>query len=159
MRIVKNKHWRVYWWISTSDGSQIYSTWKGKQVETVIKRYHRRYIIHYHDYTVSLFSYAPLIKYRITRKRNMLFFSKTTSLKRIYICFSHWNFIVIRWETSEKMDLKGHYHQNTISHFNTCISNETQITLYFFQFWISEWPEIRADLFLAISKTGMCLLT
>ena len=28
-----------YWWI------WIYSTWKGKQAETVIKRYHRRHII------------------------------------------------------------------------------------------------------------------
>ena len=55
------------------------------------------------------------------------------------------------------MDLEGHYPQNTISH---CISsNETQITLHFFQGRISPMPEIRADLFLAISKTGMCLLT
>ena len=29
---------------------RIYSMWKGKQVETVIKRYHTRYILHYHDY-------------------------------------------------------------------------------------------------------------
>ena len=55
------------------------------------------------------------------------------------------------------MDLKGHYPQNAISH--CIISNETQITLYFFQCRISEMPEIRADLFFAISKTGMCLLT
>ena len=27
----------------------------GKPVETVIKRYHRRYIIHYHDYIGSFF--------------------------------------------------------------------------------------------------------
>ena len=55
------------------------------------------------------------------------------------------------------MDLKGHYPQNTISH---CInSNKTQITLHFFQGRISAMPEIRADLFLEISKTGMCLLT
>ena len=39
------------------------------------------------------------------------------------------------------------------------ISNETQITLHFFQGRISAMPEIRTDLFLAISKTGMCLLT
>ena len=50
-----------------------------------------------------------------------------------------------------------HYPQNTISH--CIISNETQITLHFFQGRISAMPEIRADLFLAISKTGMCLLT
>ena len=56
----------------------------------------------------------------------------------------------------KKMDLEGHYPQNTISH--CIISNETQITLYFFQGRISAMPEIRADLFLAISKTGMCLL-
>ena len=31
--------------------------------------------------------------------------------------------------------------------------------LHFFQGRISAMPEIRADLFLAISKTGMCLLT
>ena len=55
------------------------------------------------------------------------------------------------------MDLEGHYPQNTISH--CIISNETQITLHFFQGRIFAMPEIRADLFLAISKTGMCLLT
>ena len=54
-----------------------------------------------------------------------------------------------------KMDPEGHCPQNTISH--CIISNETQITLHFFQGRIM--PEIRADLFLAISKTGMCLLT
>ena len=55
------------------------------------------------------------------------------------------------------MDLEGHYPQNTISH--CIISNETQITLHFFQDRISAMLEIRADLFLAISKTGICLLT
>ena len=50
-----------------------------------------------------------------------------------------------------------HYPQNTISH--CIISNETQITLHFFQGRISAMPEIRADLILTISKTGMCLLT
>ena len=64
---------------------------------------------------------------------------------------------MIRFETNEKMDLEGHYPQNTISH--CIISNETQITLHFFQGQISAVPEIRIDLFLAISKTGMCLLT
>ena len=50
-----------------------------------------------------------------------------------------------------------HYPQNTTSH---CIlSNETQITLHFFQGRISAMPEIRVDLLLEISKTGMCLLT
>ena len=55
------------------------------------------------------------------------------------------------------MDLEGHYPQNIISH--CIISNETQITLHFFQGRISAMPEIRANLFLAISKTGKCLLT
>ena len=55
------------------------------------------------------------------------------------------------------MDLLVHYPQNAISH--CIISNETQITLHFFQGRISVMPEIRANLFLAISKTGMCLLT
>ena len=55
------------------------------------------------------------------------------------------------------MDLEGLYLQNTISH--CIISNEAQITLHFFQSRISAMPEIRTDLFLAISKTGMCLLT
>ena len=64
---------------------------------------------------------------------------------------------MIRSETNEKMDLEGHYPQNIISH--CIISNETQITLHFFQGRISALPEIRADLFLAISKTKMCLLT
>ena len=51
-----------------------------------------------------------------------------------------------------KRILKGTTLQNTISH---CInSNETQNTLHFFQSRISI-----ADLILAISKTGMCLLT
>ena len=59
--------------------------------------------------------------------------------------------------TNEKMDLKGNRPQNTISH--CIILNETQITLHFFQDRISAMPEIRANLFLAISKTGMCLLT
>ena len=58
---------------------------------------------------------------------------------------------------NEKIDLGGHYPQNTISH--CIISNETSIPLHFFQGPISAMPEIRADLFLAISKTGMCLLT
>ena len=64
---------------------------------------------------------------------------------------------MIKSETNEKMDLEGHYIQNTISH--CIIWNETQITMYFFQGRISDMPEIRADLFLVISKTGMCLLT
>ena len=60
---------------------------------------------------------------------------------------------MIKSETNEKMDLEGHYPQNTISH--CIIWNET----HFFQGRISDMPEIRADLFLVISKTGMCLLT
>ena len=63
---------------------------------------------------------------------------------------------MIRLETNEKMDLEGHYPQNAISH--CIISNETQFTLHFIQGRISAMPEIRADLFLAISKTGMCVL-
>ena len=55
------------------------------------------------------------------------------------------------------MDREGHYPQNTFSH--CIISNETQITLHFFQDRISAMPDKEADLFLAISKTGMCLLT
>ena len=55
------------------------------------------------------------------------------------------------------MDLEGNYPQNTISH--CIISNETQITMHFFRGRISAMPEIRADLLLAVSKTGMCLLT
>ena len=55
------------------------------------------------------------------------------------------------------MDLEGHYPQNTISH--CIVLNETQITLHFFQGRISAMSLIRADLFLAISTTGMCLVT
>ena len=51
------------------------------------------------------------------------------------------------------MDFKVHYPQNTISH--CIISNETQITLHFFQGQISAMPDIRARLFLTIAKTGM----
>ena len=64
---------------------------------------------------------------------------------------------MIRSQTNAKIDLHVHYPQNTISH--CIISNETQITLDFFQSRIFAMPEIRSDLFLAISKTGMCLLT
>ena len=55
------------------------------------------------------------------------------------------------------MDLEGHCPQNTISH--CIISDESQIILHFFQGKISTMPEIRADLFLAMSKAGMFLLT
>ena len=55
------------------------------------------------------------------------------------------------------MDLEEHYPQKTISHY--IISNETQITLHLFLGRISAMPEKRTDLFLAISKVGMCMLT
>ena len=42
------------------------------------------------------------------------------------------------------MDIEGHYPQNTISH--CIISNETWITLHFFQGRITAMPEIGADL-------------
>ena len=64
---------------------------------------------------------------------------------------------MIRSETNEEMDLEGYYPQNTISHY--IISIKTKITLHFFQGRISAIPEIRTELLLAISKTGMCLLT
>ena len=64
---------------------------------------------------------------------------------------------MIRSETNEKVDLEGHYPQNIISH--CIISNETHTALHFFQGRISAMPEIRTDLFLAISKTEMCLIT
>ena len=95
------------------------------------------------------------LRYFLRRSRS--YDSETTSVKRIYICITHCNSIVIRSETNEKTDFEGHYPQNTISH--CIISNETQFTLHFFQGRISAMPEIRADLVLAISKTGMCLLT
>ena len=69
-----------------------------------------------------------------------MFYSESTSDKRIYICIDHWNFIVIKSETNEKIDLEGHYPQNTVSHCN--ISNETQITLHFIHGQISALPEI-----------------
>ena len=62
---------------------------------------------------------------------------------------------MIRLERNEKMDLEKHYPQNTIS--QCIISNETQITVHFFEGRIAVMPEIRTDLFLAISKTGMCM--
>ena len=64
---------------------------------------------------------------------------------------------MIRSETNEEMDLEGHYPQNTISH--CIISNETQFTLHFYQGRKSAKPEIKTDLFLAIPKAGICLLT
>ena len=107
--------------------------------------------------TMSHFSYAPLIKCKITQKSNMIFLFRDYQRKAHLYLHYHCDFIVIRSETNEKMDLEGHYPQNTISH--CIISNETQFTLHLFQVHISAMPEIRADLFLAISKTGMCLLT
>ena len=50
-----------------------------------------------------------------------------------------------------KMDPEGHYPQNTISH--CIISNETQITMHFFQGRISAISDMTAGLFLAIPKT------
>ena len=64
---------------------------------------------------------------------------------------------MIRSEMNVKMDPEGHYPQNTILH--CIISNESQITRHFFQSGISAMPEMTANFFLAISKTGMCLLT
>ena len=55
-----------------------------------------------------------------------------------------------------KMDLEGHYPQNTISHCIIRMKLRSHCT--FFQGRISAMPEIRADLLLAVSKTGMCLL-
>ena len=46
--------------------------------------------------TVSHFSYVPLIKCKITQKIYMLHYSETTSIKCIYICISHRNFIMTR---------------------------------------------------------------
>ena len=64
---------------------------------------------------------------------------------------------MIRSETNEKIYLEGHYPQNNIS--NCIISKETRVTLHFFLGQISALPEIKSELFLAISKTGMGLLT
>ena len=65
---------------------------------------------------------------------------------------------MIRLEIKKgKMDPEGHYPQNTISH--CIISNETQTTMHFFQGLISAMPDMIAGVFLAIFKTGMCLLT
>ena len=55
------------------------------------------------------------------------------------------------------MELEEHYPQTTISY--CIISNESLITLHVFQGRIFAIPEIRANLFLAISKTWMCFLT
>ena len=63
---------------------------------------------------------------------------------------------MIGLETKEKIDPEGHYPQNTISH--CIISNDIQIALHYFQCQISAMPLIRAGLYLAISKTGKCLL-
>ena len=57
---------------------------------------------------------------------------------------------MIRSETDEKMDLEGYYPLKIISHH--IISNENKITMHFFHGRISAMLEIRADLFLAISK-------
>ena len=64
---------------------------------------------------------------------------------------------MISLETNYKKDLEGHFPQNTSSH--CIILNETQFLFHAFQGRISAMPEIRANLFLVISKTGVCLLT
>ena len=51
-------------------------------------------LVTYHLYNVKLLG-----------KEIWYFYSETTNVKRIYICISHWNFIVIRSETNEKIDL------------------------------------------------------
>ena len=51
---------------------------------------------------------------------------------------------MIRSESNEKMNFEGNYPQNAISH--CIISNETKITMHFFQGRISAIPEIRADI-------------
>ena len=83
---------------------------------------------------MSHFSYVRLIEYKVARNRNIIFFFETSSVRK-------------------KIDLEGHYPQNTISHY--IISNGTQITKHFFQGRISAMPEIRANLFLAISEAVM----
>ena len=55
------------------------------------------------------------------------------------------------------MDLEGHYPQNTISHRIIRMKLRSHCT--FFQGRISAKTEIRAELLLGVSKTGMCLLT
>ena len=64
---------------------------------------------------------------------------------------------MIRSETNEKIDLEGHY-PKTLFHI-ALFRMELRSHCTFFQSRISAIPEIRADLFLAISKTGMCWLT
>ena len=85
----------------------------------------------YFEHTVSHFSYAPLIKCKMLGEEILYFYSETTSVMRIYLCINYWNFIVIRSEMNEKIDLEEYYPQNTVSH--CIISNETQISLHFFQ--------------------------
>ena len=53
------------------------------------------------------------------------------------------------------MDLEGHYPQNTISHALFRMKVRSHCT--FFRVEFSAMPEIIADLFLAISMTGMSL--
>ena len=107
------------------------------------------------DYSETL-SYAPLIKWKLLCNEICYFYSETTSVKRIYNCISNWNFVVIRWETSR---VNGSWRTLPSKHHFTLHYFETHITLHFFQGRISAMPEIRADLSLAVSKAGMCLLT
>ena len=65
----------------------------------------------------------------------------------------HCNKIRNECENGSRRALPSKHH---ISH--CIILNETQITMHFFQGRFSAMPEITAGLFLAISKTGTCLL-
>ena len=81
------------------------------------------------NYTVSHFKYAPLITFKITQKNICYIYSETISIKRIYICISPINSIVIRWVTREKMDREGHYPQNTF-HIALLEWNSDHIALF-----------------------------
>ena len=54
-----------------SDDSNLQHVKRGKQVETVINRYHRRYIIHYHDY-IGNFQQLTQLSLWLGRYRSIL---------------------------------------------------------------------------------------
>ena len=57
--------------------------------------------------TVSHFSYAPLIKCKMLGKEMWYFYYDNTSLKRNYICISHWNSLWSDQKRMRKWILKG----------------------------------------------------
>ena len=108
-------------------------------------------------YTVSHLCYAPLIKCKISWKRNMLFliwdYQRNAHLYLHYPLKFYCDQMRNKWENRSWRALPSKRHF-TLHYFEW---NSDHIALFHGR--ISAMQEIRADILLAISKTGMSLLT